>query len=131
MERCGEQTDHVSFERRKVTTMSGVRDIDVIEGYLAWADGNDTEPVWTTKDGKCIPVSDMTTSHIENALAMLKRNGVVSPSTLEFYTTCEGPNGEMAQVAFENECRMVFSAPVHPAVDWFENELKKRKGEKL
>lgn len=83
-------------------------------------------PIWTTREGKRIRIIDMKTSHIKNALAMLHRDGCVSPSTVQFYLTCEGPNGEMAQVAFEQECRIVFTAPVHPAIDWFETELARR-----
>ena len=30
--------------------------------------------VWTTKDGREIPVEEMTTSHIQNTIALLERN---------------------------------------------------------
>ena len=30
--------------------------------------------VWTTKDGREIPVEEMTTSHIKNTIALLERN---------------------------------------------------------
>lgn len=30
---------------------------------------------WTTKDGKQIPISEMTTEHIINALELMKRKG--------------------------------------------------------
>lgn len=29
--------------------------------------------VWTTKDGKQIPIEEMTTSHIQNTIAFIKR----------------------------------------------------------
>lgn len=35
--------------------------------------GEDQEPEWKTKEGKCIPVSRMTKKHINNTIKMLER----------------------------------------------------------
>jgi len=83
--------------------------------------------VWTTREGKRIPVAEMTTNHIENALAMLRRNGVVSPKCVAAYVFDAGPSGDSAHDTFINECREIFGAPSHPAVDWFKDELARRK----
>jgi len=31
--------------------------------------------IWTTKDGVEIPITEMTTSHIENCIKMMERSG--------------------------------------------------------
>jgi len=82
---------------------------------------------WKTKDGREIEISNMETSHIENTLAMLKRNGAISVETLEFYLTCHPPNGDMAMDAFEKEFEDIVSSPVCKAMGALERELEKRK----
>jgi hypothetical protein len=84
-------------------------------------------PVWVTRGGKRIRVNDMDTSHIQNALAMLKRDGVIGPSTLQCYLTSEPPTADMALMAFENEFQQAMEAPVNQMVDCFECELSRRK----
>lgn len=86
------------------------------------------QEVWVTREGDEIPVKEMRTGHIRNALAMLKRAGVIGPSTLSFYLNTPGPQGDMACDAFDAELREVFDSPVNPFVDIFENELKLREG---
>ena len=83
-------------------------------------------PLWTTKDGHHINPQDMTTSHIENALAMLKRHGVVGPSTVSFYLSGPMPRGEMALEAYFQEFNAVLNAPVSEFVDVFEAILRER-----
>jgi hypothetical protein len=55
--------------------------------------------VWTTKDGKKIPVCDMTTAHINNAINMLKRNLDVMGD----FPAYGGFSGDMAQYYAEQE----------------------------
>lgn len=81
---------------------------------------------WKTKDGKKIAIKDMETSHIQNALNLLKRKGFISRKTLRFYLSTPGPNGDMAQWAFEQELDDVISSPVSSFIDLFERELSKR-----
>lgn len=82
---------------------------------------------WKTKDGKELDVSEMETSHIQNALNLLEKNGCISPKTLNFYLTCIPPTADMAMDCFEMEFAAVLEAPVSEFVDIFEDELEKRK----
>jgi hypothetical protein len=83
--------------------------------------------LWKMKNGEWIKISDMTTSHIEACLSMLKRKGYIGHSTLTFYLSCQEPNGDGAQVAFDQEFDAVCNAKTHPAYDALEAELKFRK----
>lgn len=89
-----------------------------------------TKKMWKQKNGELIAVEDMTTSHIINALAMLKRAGFVGPSTVAFYITCAPPCGDMALLAFEREFEGIMSAPTSIFIDLFEAELKRREVQK-
>ena len=82
---------------------------------------------WKTKDGKEIAVEDMETSHIENALALLEREGFIGEETLNFYLSTSGPSGDIAQYYFEQEQDQVFRSPISSFIDLFEKELMKRK----
>lgn len=81
---------------------------------------------WTTKEGKKIEVRDMDDSHLVNAYRMLKRQGCIDPSVLKFYLRCPPPNGDMAEMTFEQECDQVFAPPTSPFIGWFEAEAKRR-----
>jgi len=85
-------------------------------------------PKWVMRDGTRIAVTDMETSHVRNALAMLKRDGYVSPATVRFYLGCPGPTAEMAELDFEREAMAAFEAPVSQFVECFECELARREG---
>lgn len=85
-----------------------------------------TSAIWTRRDGSKVAVADMSTPHIENALAMLKRKGAIGPSTLQFYLGCADPIGEAAQDAFNAEFADIASRRVSEFVDIFEAELKRR-----
>ena len=81
---------------------------------------------WKTKDGKSLLPSEMETEHIENALAYLKRQGYVGPSTVKFYVSCPLPTGDVAEDLFYREFDSVLDAPVSKFVDLFEAELERR-----
>jgi len=81
---------------------------------------------WKCKDGSEIAIKDMTTSHIENALAMLKRDGFVGVGYYLFCLNCPMPNGEMALDVVEREQLNILGSPTSQFVDMFEDELKRR-----
>jgi len=82
---------------------------------------------WKTKDGEKLEISQMSTSHIENTLAMLKRNGFCSAKMFHFYMTCGEPNGEMAQVVFDKELDYWLGKTPTKYIDEFEKELENRR----
>ena len=83
-------------------------------------------PTWRCRDGRRIPVSEMATDHIENALAMLERKGFFDPCDTAWLSN--PPDGDMAQMAWENE---LDAAKFHPAVRWFREELARRRDDEL
>lgn len=43
---------------------------------------NAGEIVWTTKDGRDVPIKDMTDAHLENAINMIERNEMMNDVAL-------------------------------------------------
>lgn len=84
------------------------------------------EATWKTKDGRTLLIKEMPDNHLLNALRMLKRNGFVSPSTVQVYLSVPPPQGEMAQYAYEQEMNQVFQAPVSPTLGHLEDEADRR-----
>lgn len=82
---------------------------------------------WKTKNGRKIRVCDMETSHIENSLSMLKREGCIDPETLSFYLSCRPPTADGALMAFEREFDRVISAPISSFINLFKEELERRR----
>lgn len=82
--------------------------------------------IWTQKSGTPIAVKDMTDAHLLASLRMLRRKGFIGPRTLAAYMG-PGPTADMASFAFEQAQREVFYAPVSPFVDYFEDEIKRRR----
>jgi len=67
---------------------------------------------WTDRQGRKKLIKTMDTGYIQNCINMLKRNGFTKVKdlllskrhkTLAFYLDCPPPNGEMAQLCFDNE----------------------------
>ena len=85
------------------------------------------KPMWRTRDGEEIAVEAMTDIHIKRAYGLLISKRFIGPSTLNFYLTTPGPQGEHAKDAFEHEFNDVIKRPVSKFVDLFEEEMKKRK----
>uniref|UniRef100_A0A6M3IU99 Uncharacterized protein n=1 Tax=viral metagenome TaxID=1070528 RepID=A0A6M3IU99_9ZZZZ len=83
----------------------------------------DDVPTWTMRDGTRIKVADMTTSHIENALAMLRRQGAVSPKAVYRSLYSEYHSDSLD---FQRECQVLFSPRLCDMVDIFKDELKRR-----
>jgi len=82
--------------------------------------------IWTTKDGREIPIKDMSDRHLVNTLNMLNNKGFISHKTMMSYLSGSEPQGEMAQLAYEQECDAIFDAPVCEQMDALEEELEKR-----
>ena len=82
--------------------------------------------MWTMRNGKQIPVCQMTTSHVQNALRGLQQAGYVSPGAAAYYASCPEPHGDGALDAFDAECDYVLNAPTSRFIDIFEDELKQR-----
>ena len=82
--------------------------------------------IWQTKNGKEIPIKEMTTRHIKNCLKLLHKNGFVSAKTQKFYLSCSEPSGEMAQDAFQRELDYWISHEGNEYIDKFVEELKNR-----
>lgn len=84
------------------------------------------QPVWTCRDGRRIRIKEMETSHVRNALAMLKRKGAIGLNTVRPYLVGPGPSGEGAQMTFEAEFDELLKHPITKFVDIFEAELTSR-----
>lgn len=60
---------------------------------------------WKCKDGRELDIKDMETSHLKNAVAMLRRKGVVTPD--EYFSclayACSGDTPDGAAMAAEAE----------------------------
>jgi hypothetical protein len=90
-----------------------------------------SQGIWLTKEGEEIPVREMKDYHLLHSDRMLRRKGCISLRTLAAYLYGEGPNGEMAQLAFASEQDEVFKAPVSPYLDLFEGEINRQGLERL
>jgi hypothetical protein len=86
----------------------------------------EVEKIWTTQDGRKIPIKDMSTDHIEKCICMMKNNGYVSMGAFLFYLFGPKPNGDAANLAFEQECDIIFSKTPSEYLDWLEYELESR-----
>lgn len=107
------------FHKETIFDKARIKDVDM-----------STEPeqilVWTTKDGRHIPIEKMATQHIKNTLNMLINKGYVGLGTLSFYIHCTPPTAEGALDAFDQEFARVIDAEPTEYIDLFEAELKKR-----
>jgi hypothetical protein len=90
-----------------------------------------TDATWTTKDGTVILIRDMEDRHLLNTLALLQRCAEAERVRVSMAYLCfAGPQGEMAQIAFERECDRVDESTwrdyVHPAYGELEGEATRR-----
>ena len=66
---------------------------------MAQADtGPEKQPIWTTRDGRVLLMSQMTDQHLMNFIAMLRRKaqGAQDQAVLRGYLMLSWINGEMA-----------------------------------
>lgn len=93
---------------------------------------------WRMRDGTIIKIQDMTSGHIKNALALIRRRGYVSASQRERliealvrYETALRTDtlGDMAeaQIQADFDELAISRIYVHPIIDAMEDELKRRK----
>jgi len=67
--------------------------------------------VWKTKDGTKLLISQMDNDHLLNAINFCEKRAKAQQCELvDFYATTDGPNGEMAQMAFEQEQNQIFNS---------------------
>lgn len=82
-------------------------------------------PIWETKDGRILRLKDMQTSHIVNAVQMLRRQGWCSFAEFDFaWATLASVTGDMASYYAEQAC-----ANLRPTrmIDAMEEELEQRR----
>ncbi len=80
---------------------------------------------WTTKDGRVLRLSEMSTDHLKNAAAMLRRKGYCSVDEFELsWSALSMCQGEMASYYAEQAC-----ADLRPtrALDALDAEIATRK----
>jgi hypothetical protein len=79
---------------------------------------------WTKQDGTQVEISEMSTEHLKNTLAMLKRKGYVSPEEWEAHLAAAFSfSGEMSSYYAEQEADRM---KVHAAIPALEKEYAKR-----
>ena len=79
---------------------------------------------WKCKDGRVLDISAMTTDHIKNCIAMMRRKGFVSVEEFRYYLCADtSAMGDGAYDAFENE---MSSLRFCRAIDAMEAEVNKR-----
>jgi hypothetical protein len=84
------------------------------------------EKVWRTQDGRIIEIAKMTNSHLINTYNFLQRKNCITPRTVRLYLTGPQPNGDGAQMAFEEESNAVFAKRPSIQMEWIEDEIKAR-----
>ncbi len=80
---------------------------------------------WKCADGRILLVSEMENSHIIRAIEVCRRNGFISTKNLGTFFS-KGPQGDAAQLAFEQAQNEAFSKAPLLALDWLEEEADKR-----
>jgi hypothetical protein len=89
-------------------------------------------PRWKCQDGRELSITEMTPEHIQNCIAMLRRQGYVTPKEWRdsFPPPPTGFNGEEAQAAadagFDRAMDDWATAKVTGWIPVFERELKRR-----
>lgn len=72
------------------------------------------------------PIREMTVTQLEAAIIDLREQGFVSHATVKFYMTCDEPEGDGAQMAFDQEFQNVVESTPNSDLDRLEAELDRR-----
>ena len=81
---------------------------------------------WMTKEKQTLNIREMTTQHIKNTLALLRRKGFLTPEEAEWEAArCCGFSGEMSSYYAEQEMDAAFNKSC-PHILAFEEELQRR-----
>ena len=88
--------------------------------------------LWTTKDGRRLRICDMDNEHLVNTIKLLQRVAETKKiHSVVLMTTCVGPNGDMAQLAFDDAfdqtLESTFEDYLPPIYENFECEMHLRK----
>lgn len=68
----------------------------------------DQAPMWKTKDGEVMPISEMTDSHLANTIALFERSAEKQARAEELVMlSLPGPRGDMAEMAFDRDLAMM------------------------
>ena len=78
---------------------------------------------WITKDGRVLKPSEMTTEHLQNAIAMMRREGRITPGELLDMIAYAGSAPDGAALAVERE---IEEAQVSWGLSVLEAELSRR-----
>jgi hypothetical protein len=87
------------------------------------------ELLWTTKDGRKIPLLKMEDKHLLNSLRMCENAQIIANDYLRASTNpILAPRGEYATIAFEEESDSVFEISSNLAlwIPYLKHEVKKR-----
>lgn len=81
---------------------------------------------WVTKEKQTVDIREMTTQHIKNTLALLRRKGFLTPEEAEWEAAgwCSF-TGEMSSYYAEHEMDAAFNKSC-PHINAFEEELQRR-----
>lgn len=82
--------------------------------------------IWKCRDGRQLPVKDMSTDHVQKTLAMLRRKGFLDPKEAAHCLT-NPPSGDHAYDVWEQE---MMTLRVNRFVGIFEAELASRSAQK-
>ena len=90
--------------------------------------------IWVDSEGNETPIAKLESSHLVNIAKMLVRKAKLQKQQNDnFYCFCPEPNGDMAQIAFEQECDMVWDTEFddylvrNPVWKFIIQEIVKRK----
>jgi hypothetical protein len=91
--------------------------------------------LWKMKSGRQVRICDMSDQHLINSMSLLMRYASAAlESHRKFYATCPPPQGEMAELLFDQECDYWDEAIITdciPDIFWKMKEDAERRGMEL